>query len=171
MALVTGGYGANTTDVRGMGLAPYGATFGLDAGFTFRYGLHLGAFGTYSAGKTTQEHRDPILGKAFDFEADTSAVSAGLNVGWDVPLHVLVLRYSVGLGFTSMKWDFGNVDAGDVRYGDAKNPSLGFQFAPGAALLFPHGKFVGGLGFDYLVQANGTIPSAFIGKALVGVKL
>jgi hypothetical protein len=171
MALVTGGYGASTTSVRGMGLAPYGATFGLDAGFTFRPGLHLGAFATYSLGKTTNEHRDPVFSRAFDFKADTSAVSGGLNVGWDVPLHFLVLRYSVGFGFTSMKWDFGGVDPYDVRYGDAKNPSLGFQFAPGASLLFPHGRFVCGLGFDYLVQANGTIPSAFIGKALVGVKL
>ena len=171
MALATGGYGASTTSVRGMGLAPYGATFGLDAGFTFRFGLHLGAFGAYSMGKTTNEHRDPIIGQAFDFKADTSNLTAGLSVGWDVPMSCLVLRYGMGLGFTSMKWDFGGVDAADVRYGDAKNPSTGFQFAPGATVLWPHGKFQGGVGFDYVVQANGTIPSGFIGKLVAGVKL
>jgi hypothetical protein len=169
--LLTGGYGASTTSVRGMTLAPYGATFGLDAGFTFRFGLRLGAYGTYSLGSTTNEHRDPLLGRAFDFKADTSNVSAGLAVGWDVPVYCLVLRYGMGFGFTSMKWDFGNVDPYDVRYGDAKNPSTGFQFAPGALVLWPHGKFEGGAGFDYLVQANGTIPSGFIGKLVAGVKL
>jgi hypothetical protein len=169
--LVAVGYGASTTSVRGMTLAPYGATFGLDAGFTFRSGLHLGAYGTYSLGSTTNEHREPILGKSFDFEADTSNVTAGLSVGWDVPVTCLVLRYGMGLGFTSMKWDFGGVDAADVRYGDAKNPSTGFQFTPGATVLWPYGKFQGGVGFDYVVQANGTIPSGFIGKLVAGVKL
>jgi len=169
--LLVGGYGASTTSVRGMGLAPYGATFGLDMGFTFRFGLRLGAYGTYSLGSTTNEHRDPLLGRGFDFKADTSSLSAGLSVGWDVPVHCLVLRYGMGFGFTSMKWDFGGVDPGDVRYADAKNPSTGFQFAPGALVLWPHGKFEGGVGFDYLVQANGTIPSGFIGKLVAGVKL
>jgi len=169
--LLVGGYGASTTSVRGMSLAPYGATFGLDAGFTFPFGLRLGAYGNYSLGSTTNEHRDPILGQAFDFKADTSNLTAGLSVGWDVPMSCLVLRYGMGLGFTSMKWDFGGVDAADVRYGDAKNPSTGFQFAPGATVLWPHGKFQGGVGFDYVVQANGTIPSGFIGKLVAGVKL
>lgn len=169
--LLAGGYGASTTSVRGMSLAPYGATFGLDAGFTFRFGLRLGAYGNYSLGSTTNEHREPIVRQGFDFKADTSNLTAGLSVGWDVPMSCLVLRYSLGLGFTSMKWDFGGVDATDVRYGDAKNPSTGFQFAPGATVLWPHGKFQGGVGFDYVVQANGTIPSGFIGKLVAGVKL
>jgi hypothetical protein len=169
--LATGGYGASTHEVRGMGLAPYGAIFGLDAGFTFPFGLRLGAYGGFSLGRTTDEHHDPIVRRAFEFEADTSSVNAGLALGWDVPVYRLVLRYGLGLGVTSMKWDFGGVDADDVRYGDAKNPNVGLHFVPGAALLWPHGHFIGGVGFDYLVHINGTIPSAFVGKALVGVKL
>jgi len=169
--LLTGGYGASTSSVRGMTLAPYGATFGLDVGFTFRFGLRLGAYGSYSLGKTTNEHREPVIRQGFDFKADTSSVSGGLAIGWDVPVQCLVLRYGMSFGFTSMKWDFGGVDASDVRYGDAKNPNTGFQFAPGALLLWPAGKFEGGAGFDYIVQANGTIPSGFIGKLVAGVKL
>jgi len=169
--LATAGYGASTASVRHMNLAPYGATFGLDAGFTFRFGLHLGAYGAFSLGKTTEEKRDPLIGRTIDFEADTSSLNAGLKVGWDVPLYFLVLRYGVGFGFTSMKWDFGGVDPGRVSYGDAQNPNLGFHFAPGAALLWPHGKFECGAGFDYFTQFSGTIPNGFVGKVLAGVKL
>ena len=38
-------------------------------------------------------------------------------------------------------------------------------------LLVPFGKLEAGVGFDYFVQANGTIPDGFLGKVLVGVKL
>jgi hypothetical protein len=169
--LASGGYGVSTASVRHMNLAPYGATFGLDAGFTFPFGLRLSAYGAYSLGKTTEEKRDPLIGRTIDFEAETSSLNAGLSFGWDVPLYFLVLRYGVGLGITSMSWDFGGVDASRVNYGDAENPNVGFHFAPGAAVLWPHGKFECGVGFDYFTQFNGTIPNGFVGKLLAGVKL
>lgn len=154
-----------------MKLSPYGATFGLDAGFTFRFGLRLGSYVNYSLGKAEQNHRDALLGRGFDFTADTSSLNLGLAVGYDVPLYMLVLRYNLSFGITSMHWDFGGVDPSDVRYGDAKAPNVGFHFAPGLALLWPHGAFEAGIGFDYLVQTSGTIPSGVLGKLLVGVKL
>lgn len=169
--LALAGYGASTSEVRGMDLAPYGTTFGFDAGFTFRFGLRLGAYMSYSLGKTVAQHRDPLIGRSIDYDADTSNLTAGLALGYDVPVYMLVLRYDLCFGATSMHWDFGQVDASDVRYGDAKDPNVGFHFAPGLAVLWPHGRFEAGLGFNYFVQANGTIPSGFLGKLLVGVKL
>ena len=169
--LAVAGYGASTSDARGMKLSPYGATFGLDAGFTFGFGLRLGSYFSYSLGKAEQNHRDQLVRDGFDFTADTSSLNVGLAVGYDVPLYLLVLRYNLSFGVTSMRWDFGGVDASDVRYGDAKDPNVGFHFAPGLMLLWPQGRFQAGVGFDYLIQTSGTIPSGFLGKLLVGVKL
>jgi hypothetical protein len=92
-------------------------------------------------------------------------------VGYDVPVYFLIVRYSLGLGATSMTWDFGDVDPARVRYGDVSNPNVGFHLSPGLALLWRPGLFETGIGFDYLVQTNGTIPNGFVGKVLVGVKL
>jgi len=169
--LASAGYGASTQNVRRMDLAPYGLAFGLDAGFTFASGLHVGAYFDYSLGRSTAQQRDPLIGRAFDYDADTSALNAGLRVAYDVPLYALVLRYKLGIGITSMNWDFGDVEASDVLYGDVDHPNLGFHVAPGAALLWPLGTFVAGAGFDYLAQINGSIPSAFLGKLLIGVRL
>jgi hypothetical protein len=169
--LAMAGYGATTNAVRGLDLAPYGAAFGVDAGFTFRFGLRLGAYVNYSLGKSVVQHEDPLIRRSWEFDADTSSLNAGLSVGYDVPLYLLVLRYDLSFGVTSMQWDFGDVDPSDVRYGDAKNPNVGFHFAPGLALLWPHGPFEAGVGFNYFVQTNYTIPSGFLGKLLVGVKL
>jgi len=169
--LATAGYGDNTQDIRGMNLAPYSAGFGLNAGFTFEFGLHLGAYFDYSLGRTTAQHYDALVGRPLDYDADTSSWSSGVRFAFDVPLHLLVLRYSVGVGVTSMTWDFGDVDASDVLYGDASNPSVGIHFAPGLALLWPHDRFVAGVGFDYLAQVNVTLPSGFLGRLFLGVKL
>jgi hypothetical protein len=169
--LATGGYGASTQNARSMDLAPYGLSFGLDAGYTFAFGLHAGAYFDYSLGHTTAQQRDPLIGREFDYDADTAALNAGVSIAYDVPLYALVLRYKLGLGVTSMSWDFGDVDASDVFYGDVSQPNVGVHVAPGAALLWPLGGFVAGAGFDYLAQVNRSIPSAFLGQLLIGVKL
>ena len=52
-----------------------------------------------------------------------------------------------------------------------KSPTAGFFLAPGLTVLWPHGAFVGGVGFDYFVQMSGKIPLGFLGEVLVGVKL
>lgn len=169
--LATGGYGASTQNVRGMDLAPYGLAFGLEAGYTFASGLHAGAYVDSSLGHTTAQQRDPLIGREFSYDADTAALNAGLRIAYDVPVYMLVLRYKLGLGITSMSWDFGDVDASEVLYGDVSQPNTGVHVAPGAALLWPLGVFVAGAGFDYLAQVNGSIPSAFLGRLLIGVKL
>jgi hypothetical protein len=48
---------------------------------------------------------------------------------------------------------------------------VGVHVAPGAARLWPLGGIVVGAGFDYLAQVYRSIPSAFLGQLLIGVKL
>ena len=90
-------------------------------------------------------------------------------MGWDVPLYMLLLRYTVRLGVTSMRWDFGGTRR-PVEFEDVSNPVLGLHVAPGVAVLWPYRWFEGGVGFDFMAQANGAIPSGFVGKVLVGVR-
>jgi hypothetical protein len=168
--LAMGGWGATTSTIRHLELAPYAATFGLDVGYTFRSGLRLGGYFDYSLGHSVKERRDPLIGRDFDFTAVSSSLGGGISLGWDVPIYVIVLRYSVGLGVTSMKWDFGQIPKTILHY-DVSNPTVSFHVAPGLALLYEHGLFEAGVGFDYFAQTSGTIPNGFLGKVLCGVKL
>jgi hypothetical protein len=169
--LATAGFGASTDKVRSLEFSPYGPTFGLDAGFTFGMGLRLGGYFAYGVGHGVAQTYDPLIRAPFDVTVNSSSVNGGISVGYDIPLYFLLMRYSVGLGVTSMSFDFGDVTARRVRFDDVSNPSVGFHVAPGAAVLFPYGLFEGGIGFDYLIQVNPHIPSGFIGKLLVGVRL
>jgi hypothetical protein len=169
--LATGGWGTSTTSVRRLELAPYGGNFGVDVGYTFRVGFHVGGYFQYSLGRSEHQNYDPLIGRNFEFTADTSSMSGGISLGWDVPLYAFALRYGLGFGLTSMKWDFGSTPPVDVRFGGSKNPTVGFHFAPSIALLYELGLFEAGVGFDYFAQANGVIPSGFVGKLLCGVKL
>jgi hypothetical protein len=168
--LVSGGFATSTMDVYRLHLEPYGGTFGLDTGYTFGFGLRLGAYFEYSLGQNSNVHYNPLIGRSADFVAVTSSMHGGMAIGWDVPVSVLVLRYALSFGFSSMKWDFGDAKPIQVRFGNASNPTVGFHFAPGLALLYGHGLFQGGVGFDYFVQTSGTIPSGVLGRVLVGVK-
>lgn len=157
--------------VRRLDLSPYGASVGLDAGYTFRFGFRLGAYFGYSFGRSVTQQTDPLIGAPFEFTADASSVNTGISVGYDVPLHFLLLRYSLGMGVTSMSFDFGSVNPRRVRFDDVSNPNVGFHFAPGATLLWPYGLFEAGIGFDYFIQVNTTLPFGFAGKLLAGVRL
>ena len=168
--LVSAGWGTSTTKVVNVELAPYGASFGVDLGYTWSFGFRLGGYFSNSVGRSVFQHRDPLLGREYDFTADTSSLSGGVSIGWDVPFYSLLLRYTLGFGVSAMHWDFHDAPPIGAFY-NLSNPNLGVHFAPGIALLWPHGLFEGGAGFDYLVQAQDTIPSGFLGKLLIGVRL
>jgi hypothetical protein len=168
--LASAGWGASTATIGNLELAPYGASFGADAGYTLPLGLRLGAHFDYSLGHGVVHHRDPRIGRDFDFTADASSINGGFSMGWDVPLYALLLRYTIRLGFTSMSWDFGADPRRPLEFDDVSNPVLGLHVAPGMAVLWPYRWFEAGVGFDYLAQANSAIPSGFQGKVLVGVR-
>jgi hypothetical protein len=169
--LVSAGYGASTKDVRRLEIAPYGPLVGLDVGYTFRPGLRFGAVAGYGFGHSVSQRYDPVVGDDFDVNAESSSFSAGLSVGWDVPLHELYLRYGLSLGGTWMSWSFDGAEPGFIDLYAAESPSAGFFAAPGLKLLVPLQRFECGIGFDYVIQTNEAIPSGFLGQLYVGVKL
>jgi hypothetical protein len=169
--LATAGWGAHTGNIVRMELAPYGASFGIDLGYTWRSGFRLGGYFFQSLGRSVQQPRESPFGRDYEFVADTSSFNGGLSLGWDVPLYRFLLRYQLGLGVTAMHWDFHGVSPRSENFDDDSTPSVGLHVAPGVALLWPHGLFEGGLGFEYLAQVKGTIPSGIIGTLLLGVRL
>lgn len=169
--LATAGWGAHTGKIVHLELAPYGASFGIDLGYTWSSGFRLGGYFFRSLGRSVHQPGETPSGRAYEFTADTSSLNGGLSLGWDVPLDQLVLRYQLGMGVTAMAWDLRGTSPRTENFGDDSSPSLGVHLAPGVSLLWPYGLFEGGLGFEYLAQIKDTIPSGFIGTLLVGVKL
>lgn len=170
--LATAGWGASTANIRQLKLEPYGASFGFDAGYTWASGFRLGAYFSDTLGVAQPQHREPRVGAEDDFVADTSSVSGGLSVGWAVPVYALVLRYTLSFGVTAMRWEIADrVASNSVSIGNGSSPTVGVHFAPGVALLWPYRWFEAGVGFDYMAQVKDTIPTGFVGKVLVGVRL
>lgn len=170
-ALATFGFGAHTGQIVNLELAPYGASFGIDLGYSWRSGFRLGGYFFKSLGRSVEQHRDPRVGREYDFTADASSIDGGLSLGWGVPLYCFVLRYKLSLGVTAMQWDFHDASGVRAGYDESSSPTVGMHVAPGVALLWPHGVFLGGLGFDYMAQIKDTIPSGFIGTLFLGVRL
>jgi hypothetical protein len=171
--LAVGGYGQSTAKIGDLELQPYGAHVGLDLGFAFASRFRLGWAVGYGFGRTVHQRHDGVLPREdFDFDADTSSLDVAILLGYDVPLDQFLLRYGLGFGGTFMRWDLGGIPPESVfDQIVAESPASGFFLAPSLALLWPHDALLCGVGFEYLVQANGMIPAGFLGKVLVGVKL
>jgi hypothetical protein len=170
-ALASAGWGVSTSKIGDLELAPYGATFGIDVGYAWPVGFRLGAQFDYSLGHSVVNRRNPRVGSDYDVTADTSSISGGLSLGWDLPFYAVVLRYNLRLGVTAMRWDFAGGARTSAEFAATTNPAVGVNFAPGVALLYPYRWFEAGVGFDYLAQNDdGAIPSGLIGKLLIGVR-
>jgi hypothetical protein len=170
-ALASIGWGASTSKIGDLELAPYGATFGIDVGYTWPVGFRLGAQFDNSLGHSVVVRRDPRVGRDDDVTVDTSSISGGLSLGWDLPFYALVLRYNLRLGVTAMRWDFADDARTSAEFAARTSPAVGVNFAPGVALLYRYRWFEAGVGFDYLAQNDdGVIPSGLIGKLLIGVR-
>lgn len=167
--LASAGWGASTSKIGALEVAPYGATFGIDAGYTWPVGFRLAAQLDGSLGRSVVTRRDPRVGRDYDVTVDASSISGGLSLGWDLPFYAVVLRYSLRLGVTAMRWNFGDTARTSAEL--TSDPTVAVNFAPGVALLWPYRWFEAGVGFDYLAQNDdGVIPSGFIGKLLIGVR-
>jgi hypothetical protein len=169
--LASMGYGASTASVGDLDLKPYGTSIELDVGYTFSFGLRLGAYGTYGLGNEITETVDGGLRGPRDVIIDTSSVNTGASFGYDVPLDILVLRYTLNTGVTFMMFHFDGASADAMDFEEANSPAIGFHFVPGATLLVRRGRMECGVGFDYFVQANAVIPNGLLGKVMLGVAL
>jgi hypothetical protein len=165
-------YGVATSRSFGIDLEPYSATFGLETGYTWKRGPRLGVYCHYGLGGTRSQMYTPRRGAPVEIENESSALVAGLSLGFDLPLHFLVLRYTLGLGLSWMKWDFGEppvLPLGEFQRTSGTN--LGFHLSPGLTLLWPIRVFEIGIGFDYMIQTEDAIPPGILSKLLIGVEL
>ena len=166
------GYGTATGNIRNLELEPYGVGFALDFGYVFRKGFRVGGNVGYGLGQSVEQRHDTALGQDFDFTSDASSLNVAVSLGYDVPLYVFTLRYALNLGASFMRWGLDGAPADSVLGSGAwKSPTAGFLLVPGVTLLWPHGAFECGVGFDYFVQTSGKIPPGLLGEVLVGVKL
>jgi hypothetical protein len=169
-ALASAGWGMSTSTIGELELAPYGATFGIDVGYTWPVGFRLGAQFDNSLGHSVVTRRDPRIGRDYDVTADTSSISGGISLGWDLPFYAVVLRYNLRFGVTAMRWNFADART-SAEFATRTSPSVAVNFAPGVAVLYPYRRFEAGVGFDYLAQNDdGVIPSGLIVKLLIGVR-
>lgn len=165
-------YGVPTTSVFGLEVDPYAATFGLETGYTFRRGFRLGAYFHYGLGRAHTQTYTPRRSAPFDINTDASNLVTGLSLGYDLPLHFLVLRYTLNLGLSWMSWDFDSLRENSAgEYTSDTGSPLGFHLAPGLSLLWPIRLFEWGIGFDYVIQVEDRIPPGILTKLLIGVKL
>lgn len=168
--LTTVGYGASTSNVRNLELAPYSLRLGLDVGYGWRSGFRVGAELAYGFGHSITQHRTSLTGTEYDLTADASSLSAAITVAYDVPLEFLILRYSLGVGMVAMHWDLSGAPASAFYDGEWESPTWGLFLAPGASLLWRRELLEVGVGFDYLVQTKDGIPTGLVGELLTGVK-
>lgn len=166
------GYGRRTAPVFDIELEPYGATFGAEAGYTFGKGLRLAVYLDYGLGRSISQTFKPLIRDEFELTTQASSLNTGLALGHDLWLHFFILRYSLSFGITWLSWDLGSVPRGSIL--DLATPTgstVGFHLAPGLALLWPFELLECGVGLDYFVQTDDTIPSGYLAKLLLGVRL
>lgn len=117
---------------------PFGATVGLDFGYTFFFGLRIGTDASYAFGrrmKYTNWRGETIT-------TDSSSFTWGGSVGYDLLLSSFRLR--------------GAADGGLLAYYDEGSAAPGIYFGPKVALIWQYRAFELGLQIKYLV----TLPEA-----------
>jgi hypothetical protein len=180
--LASVGYGVATSRVGRLSIEPYGASFGLEGGYTFNRGVRIGFYGQYGLGRSRDSTYHPLRGDPFPVTADAAGVTAGASVGYDLALYMwglrtpaqqaLVLRYTLSFGLSWMQWDFGELPTRPLAgFSQDKDSVLGFHVAPGVCLLWRIKKLEAGIGFDYWIQVEDRIPPGVLTKLLLGVKL
>lgn len=167
--LASAGYGP-VTEVQALKIQPYGTTFGLHVGYTWNFGLRVGAAVSFGLGaKKSQNYEN--RGRERELTIDSHSVSSFVSVGYDLWLHFLILRYSLGLGVTYMGWELGNTLEPVEGYTAPTGSATSFVIAPSLAVLMPLRPFEIGVGFDYFFQADVQTPSGLVVQLLAGVKL
>lgn len=167
--LATIGYGS-VTEVQDIDVRPYALTIGADLGFTWDMGLRLGVGLSYGLGHDIPQTYE-VRGRGVDLTAESQSFTGVVSIGYDLWLRFLILRYSLGLGVTWMRWDLGEVEGPVDGYSAPVGSTVSFVFAPGLKVLWPFKPLEFGLGFDYLMQADADVPSGIVVQALVGIKL
>lgn len=120
---------------------PYGVLVGADFGYTWRSGFRIGASASYGFGKAIEQtRRAPGSELEYQITTDTSGITAGPSLGYDLLLSSFRLR--------------GTVEGGlHLWYDGGDSAAKSVYVAPGVALIWQHSAFELGLGSKYLFAA------------------
>lgn len=141
-------------------LLGYGFKDGVDFGFGARGGYTLPA--NVYLGGTFMYH----LGKSLPGGADTSLYYFGIEGGYDLAIHPVVIRPYLGLGRAVASIDMPENRALGITATSGSTGYLGFW--PGVMAVYPLGRFFAGLDARFLIVEN---YSAFSVYATGGILL
>jgi hypothetical protein len=135
---------------------PFGFMLGVDAGYTFRFGLRLGVTYTHGFGREFEGTRTGTGGREYPVHTHHQSDIIGASVGYDWLLDPIRLRASLDGGIIY----FNTTDnAGDL-------PAFSLLLAPGFAALWQLGPLELGAGLKYY----GFFASGFGGSLMAGAR-
>lgn len=154
------GYGTATDDYTVAGLKgdPFGFMLGVDAGYTFRFGLRLGVFYTHGFGRDSEGTRTGMGGTESPVHTHHRSDMMGATVGYDWLLDPIRLRASLDGGVNTF---IRTTDSGDLP------TAVTLVAAPGFAALWQLGPLELGAGLKYYFIGSGP---AFGGSLMAGAR-
>jgi hypothetical protein len=159
--------------VSGLKINPYGVGLGAEVTWTTRSGFWLGLGSTVFFGRSVKQVYEPALTTLqIEMAARSSALIIAPQVGFDLRLDPLVVRYSVDVGATIFSWDFGDIPYLSIAgYSPMRGSTAGLHVAPGFGLLLPLNAYYVGLDFNFRIETNPQIPGAIVGGLQAGWRL
>jgi len=142
-ALGTLGYGFSDDLVyNGKRFDPYGMTLGLDLGYTFPFGLRIGADASYGFGRRLE----PTSSTGEVDVMDSTSYALDGSLGYDLLLSAFRLRGAVDMGAARYSIEGG-------RFERASVPGAAFYIGPKVALIWQYRAFELGLQIKYWVTS------------------
>jgi hypothetical protein len=155
------GYGTATDNYTAAGLEgdPFGFMLGVDAGYTFRFGLRLGLIYTHGFGRDSEGARTGVGGTENLVNTHHRSDMMGATVGYDWLLDPIRLRASLDGG---VSYFIRTTDSGDLP------TAVTLVAAPGFAALWQFGPLELGAGLKCYFQRGGP---GFSGSLMAGARL
>lgn len=165
-------YSRSIADVYGLEVDPYRLGLGLSAGYFWPGGFGLSLNGNFYTGSTISQIYDPPLTQAtVDLNAKTQLFDFGLAASYDQPLGPILLRYSLGVSFGFMNWDFGPLPYTSIAgYSVPTGSAFVLSLDPGLAAIWPIGSFFAIARVHSRVSFSAELPNALGGTLGMGVR-
>lgn len=159
----TVGYGTATDKYTAAGLKgdPFGFMLGVDAGYTFRFGLRLGVFYTHGFGRDSEGTRTDAGGIEYPVHTHHWSDMIGATVGYDWLLAPIRLRASLDAGVSAF---VRTTDSGPLP------TAATFVAAPSFAALWQLGPLELGAGLKYYGFVGPGGGSGFAGWLMAGAR-
>lgn len=170
---VLASYGSPTSKVSGLKVNPYGVGLGGDVTWTSPSGVWVGLGSTVFLGRTVTQIYEPALTTLqIEVAARSHTITIAPQVGFDLRVDPLVIRYSLDVGATIFAWDFGKVPYISIAgYSATQGTTVGLHLAPGFGVFLPLDAFYLGLEFNFRIETNAQIPGAVVGGLQAGWRL